>query len=162
MTTRRFDSMESTQLPGWDGELMDLQRETQALLSSIRADATSSTRRSGGLGKKITVGSGKSGSRRKRGGKEVSGISKTFEIAQSPLKPRLKLGRETVEVLDTASNPASVQGDDEASDAGLSRSAAPTTEIPAGDLSFEAEESRLREVCTSGTAVLYRYFCQLI
>jgi len=140
--------MESTQLPGWDGELMDLQRETQALLSSIRADATTTTRRSGRSGKKNTVGNVKTGSRKKRGGKEVSGVSRTFEIAQSPLKLRLKLGRETVEVLDTASNPASVRGDDEASDAGLPRSAAPTTETPAGDLSFEAEESRLREVYT--------------
>lgn len=144
MTTRRLDALDATQLPGWDGDLMDLQRETQALLSSIRADATAGTRRSGGVGRKTTAASGKA--RKKRGGKEAAGVARTLELAQSPIKPRLKLGRETVEVLDTASNPASVRGDEETNDAERPHSAGPTAETLARDLSFEAEEERLREV----------------
>jgi hypothetical protein len=125
---------------------MDLQRETQALLQSIRADATAGTRRYGGVERKTTAVSGKAGARKKRGGKEAAAVASTMELAQSPIKPRLKLGRETVEVLDTASNPASVRGDEETNDAERPQSAGPTAETLARDMSFEAEEERQREV----------------
>ena len=144
MTTRRFEGLE-TQAPGWDGDLQDLARETQALLSSIRADTTGGgTRR--GNGRKSTAGK-TAGTRRRR--KEAAGVtSTTLDLAQSPIKPRLKLGRETVEVLDTASNPASVrQEEEESTDISAPQSARrPTAETSARDLNFEAEEERLREV----------------
>ena len=47
---RRTASMDQTAIPGWGGELMDLQRETQKLLASVRSPQSSSTTRRGVYG----------------------------------------------------------------------------------------------------------------
>ena len=133
---------------------MDLQRETQKLLASVRelpSTARQTSRRSnagdtlGSTGKQRPLG-GKT-KRRKRG-KEIE-TSTTLELAQSPIKPKkvLDLGRETVEVLDTMSNPASARAeeeDEEKADAGLFEP--PAEEVAARNLDFSKEEERVREV----------------
>ena len=148
---RRSGGLDKTaQNPGWDGDLVDLARETQQLLASVhRAPNPGSTRRENRGGRNDETPKKSKTKRRRKGTKTVEGSTTSKKF----LSPLTVGARESVEVLDT-SNPASAKDSDDEAEVSA-RSARATQELEgaesrARNLDFESEETRVREVeCTS-------------
>lgn len=146
MAARRDQTMKS----GWDGDLMDLQNETQKLLATVRStpSRSRSTKNSERKGSRVDDGLGKKKKKRKQ-------KTTTEEKKTSSFKTTLDLGRETVEILDTASNPVSARSSDGEDELDLKQTRGVGTtvrfqqtkqEITSRNLDFETEKSRVSEV----------------
>lgn len=147
MAARRADQ---TARSGWDGDLMDLQNETQKLLATVRTTPSRSrgSKTSDRKAPRVDDGVGKKKKKRKQ--------KTTTEEKKTPSKTTLDLGRETVEVLDTASNPVSARSSGSEDEYDLKKNikgVGSTTrfqqtkqEITSRNLDFDTETSRVTEV----------------
>lgn len=154
--TRRFDD---TVIPGWEGsDLMDLQRETQNLLASVRAPSstkgfkvsslilkiksnqypTTSTERRG-----VAQRQDETGGAGKRLGKKKGSKTKVMASLIKGHSTRLDIGRETVEVLDTLSNPSTARSEDVEE---VKFDGKAVNESTVREFDFIAEEQRVMEV----------------
>jgi hypothetical protein len=140
--SRRLDK---TAQAGWDADdLLDLQRETQRLLASVRAPSKAQGQTAGRGAASPSNGTTKKGTRRKKGSKETE-LSKSLTV-QFPNTNRIDLGRETVEILDTMSNPASARFSDDDEVEATANVDPSADEAFSRNLEFASEEQRVREV----------------
>jgi hypothetical protein len=136
---------------GWDGDLMDLQNETQKLLATVRSTPSRSRSTKNSERKEPRVDDGLGKKKKKRKAKTTTEETKT-----SSSRTTLDLGRETVEILDTASNPVSARSSEDEDDYDLKKNVrgvgAKTRfqetkqEVTSRHLDFETEKARVKEV----------------
>jgi hypothetical protein len=150
-STKMARRADQTARNGWDGDLMDLQNETQKLLATVRSTPSRSRSTKNSERKEPRVDDGLGKKKKKRKAKTTTEETKTPSS-----RTTLDLGRETVEILDTASNPVSARSSEDEDDYDLKKNVrgvgAKTRfqetkqEVTSRHLDFETEKARVKEV----------------